>query len=193
MKHTPEVITELKKNEVFVFGSNESGIHGAGAAKVARTNFGAQMGKGFGIQGQSFAIPTKDWNINVLPLEVIKFYVDRFISFAENNSSLTFLVTRVGCGLAGYSPQDIGPLFANAPNNVILPEEFRLYKDSFVGEYSKVTRLEVINHQDEPFGRVFTKHNCKRVEASLQDDGRTLKIFISAAESIFNDLNISNV
>jgi hypothetical protein len=124
VKHTPEVITELKKDEVFVFGSNESGIHGAGAAKVARTNFGAQMSKGFGMSGKSFAIPTKDWDIKTLPLEVIKFYVDRFIAFAESNSSLTFLVTKIGCGLAGYSAADIGPLFANAPSNVVLPEEF---------------------------------------------------------------------
>jgi len=124
------MITKLKKNEVFVFGSNEAGIHGAGAARTAHINFGAPIGLGFGynhgIRDQTFAIPTKDWKIKTLPIEVIKFYVDRFIEFAKGAPKLTFLVTKIGCGLAGYSPDDIGPLFKGCPDNVVLPEEFIL-------------------------------------------------------------------
>lgn len=127
MKHTPDKIEKLEPNEVFVFGSNESGIHGAGAAKLARDKFGAQMGVGFGMQGHSFAIPTKDWEIKTLPLEVIRFYVNRFIAYAKGEPYRKFLVTKIGCGLAGYSAAEIKPLFKECIHlsNVILPEEFK--------------------------------------------------------------------
>lgn len=125
---TSEDIQEVQDNQVFVFGSNEAGIHGAGAARVALA-FGAEMYKGFGFGGNTFAIPTKDWRIVPLPLETIKFYVDRFLAAAENYEHLDFLVTKIGCGLAGYRIQDIAPMFEKAVNmeNVHLPEEFWNY------------------------------------------------------------------
>ena len=111
--------------DIFVFGSNLMGIHGAGAAKFARQNHGAIYGLGVGLQGSSYAIPTKDGNIVTLPLTMIKLYVDQFIGFARNRKDLTFNVTAIGCGLAGYTPEQIAPLFNNAPENCKLPEEFK--------------------------------------------------------------------
>jgi hypothetical protein len=124
MNISPDNITELKDNEVFVFGSNEAGIHGAGAAKLAREKFGAEGGNGFGLQGKSYAIPTKDYNIITLDLIEIKDYVNSFLLFAKERMDLIFLVTEIGCGLAGYHPRDIAPLFKNASENVFLPKRF---------------------------------------------------------------------
>lgn len=127
MRITPEKITELVKNQVFVFGSNESGIHGAGAAKLAR-EFGAKIGFGFGFCGQSFAIPTKDWDMKVLDLNVINFYVSRFIEFTKksHSSNWDFMITEIGCGLAGYTPEDIAPMFKECIDlkNICLPQRF---------------------------------------------------------------------
>lgn len=125
MKYTEEDIVELKDSEIFVFGSNESGIHGAGAARRA-LSFGAVYGKGFGLSGQTFAIPTKDWNVETLPLEEIKFYIDRFWYFVQKYENYYFLITKIGCGLAGYSISEIAPLFADFIffKNVSLPKEF---------------------------------------------------------------------
>jgi hypothetical protein len=111
--------------EIFVFGSNLAGRHGAGAAKFARENHGAVYGKGIGHHGNSYAIPTKDVNIRTLSLDKIKPYVDDFLEYAKNNPSLIFKLTPIGCGLAGYSPKDIAPMFVNAPLNVKLPLEFQ--------------------------------------------------------------------
>jgi hypothetical protein len=124
MKTTPNDVVLLEPDEVFVFGSNESGIHGAGAAKTAVERFGAVMGQGVGLQGQSYAIPTKDFDIRVLPLDIIKHYVDEFLEFAKYNQEIVFIVTQIGCGLSGYSPKDIAPMFKIVPTNVILPQEF---------------------------------------------------------------------
>jgi hypothetical protein len=126
----------LDKNEVFVFGSNLAGIHGAGAAKLAHTKFGAIYGKGNGIQGQSYAIPTKDFAIETLEYTNIEKYTQDFITFARENPKKTFLVTLIGCGLAGYNPRDIAPLFNSVPLNVILPKEFanETYNERFVNE-----------------------------------------------------------
>lgn len=123
---TPEIIIELQINEIFVFGSNESGIHGAGAARIAFNCFGAKWNLGFGIAGHSFAIPTKDWDVITLSLDNIQFYVDRFLEFVKSNPHLIFYVTKIGCGLAGYEVKDIAPLFKNAINtkNIYLPIEF---------------------------------------------------------------------
>lgn len=104
-------------DNVFVFGSNESGIHGAGAARHAYDKQGAQLGQGFGLAGRSFAIPTKDWTIGPLSLATIEFYVRRFIAFAKLNPGSNFNVTAIGCGLAGYRHSDIAPMFKDAPNN----------------------------------------------------------------------------
>lgn len=119
------MITELKENQVFVFGSNEAGIHGAGAANTALDNFGAIRGRGFGKFGQSFAIPTKDHNIQTLPLSAIQDYVDMFLGYAKLHPELEFLLTRIGCGLAGYSDKEIAPLFKNdILPNIIYPKEW---------------------------------------------------------------------
>ena len=125
---TPEDITELADNEVFVMGTNESGIHGAGAAKVALA-FGAQLYVGFGPQGNAFGIPTKDWTINTLPLNVIEMYVSRFVEYTKLYPEMNFLVTKIGCGLAGYEVGDIAPLFKDTVElgNVHLPKEFWNY------------------------------------------------------------------
>ena len=116
---TPEFITSLAPNEIFVFGSNLRGMHGGGAAYVAHRKFGAIMGQGVGLQGQSYAIPTMQGGV-----ETIQPYVDDFIDFARNNPNLTFLVTRIGCGIAGFRDEEIAPLFAAAHEveNIVLPE-----------------------------------------------------------------------
>lgn len=118
--------------QVFVFGSNLAGIHGAGAALFAKQNHGAIQGQGIGLQGNSYAIPTKDHQIKTLPISEIKKHVNVFITFAIENPKLIFNVTRIGCGLAGYKNKDIAPLFLDAKNlkNVNLPEEWKLiYKE----------------------------------------------------------------
>lgn len=114
-------------NKIFVFGSNLAGRHGAGAALFARKFFGAKYGCGVGPTGRAYAIPTKDLKLKTLPLESVKSYVKIFIEYAKANPQLTFQVTRVGCGLAGYKDEDIAPFFTTAPNNCELPEEWLEY------------------------------------------------------------------
>lgn len=116
--------------EIFVFGSNEAGRHGKGAALFAKQHHGAIYGQAFGLQGSSFAIPTKDSNIRTLPLNVIVIYVNKFKDFASSNPEMVFNVTRIGCGLAGYRDNDIAPMFSNAPNNCKLPDEWIEFLDS---------------------------------------------------------------
>jgi len=118
IRTTPERITSLLPNEIFVFGSNLRGIHGGGAAYVAYRHFGAIMGQGVGLQGQSYAIPTMQGGI-----DTIRPYVDEFIEFAKHHQNLTFLVTRIGCGIAGFTDDEISPLFNKAHDicNIILP------------------------------------------------------------------------
>ena len=115
---TPEFISELKPGEIFVFGSNLRGMHGGGAAYAAYRKFGAIMGQGVGLQGQSYAIPTMQGGV-----ETIRPYVDEFIAFAKAHPELTFLVTRIGCGIAGFTDDEISPLFEKAHNvdNIVLP------------------------------------------------------------------------
>ena len=115
---TLEFISELQPGEIFVFGSNLGGMHGGGAAYVAYRKFGAIMGQGVGLQGQSYAIPTMQGGV-----ETIRPYVDEFIEFAKSHPELTFLVTRIGCGIAGFTDDEISPLFAKAHNvgNIVLP------------------------------------------------------------------------
>jgi len=120
-EYTPERITELKPNEIFVFGSNLAGSHGGGAARLAYNCFGAIWGQGVGLQGQSYAIPTMQGGV-----ETIKPYVDEFIEFAKQHKEYKFLVTRIGCGIAGFKDEEIAPLFQGAlgVENIILPQEF---------------------------------------------------------------------
>ena len=112
---------------IFVFGSNLAGRHGKGAALWARTNRGAIYGRGFGRQGHSFAIPTKDHDLKVLPIASIARYVDEFIEYARQRPDMLFQLTPIGCGLAGYHPDDIAPLFRLVPDNVIIPPVFAHY------------------------------------------------------------------
>ena len=120
-KFTPNNITHLEENEIFVSGSNLAGLHGGGAARLAYKYFGAVWGQGVGLQGQTYAIPTMQGGV-----ETISPYIDEFISFAKQHPELIFLVTRIGCGIAGFSDRDIAPLFFSAINleNVILPKSF---------------------------------------------------------------------
>lgn len=110
---------------VFVFGSNLAGRHGLGAALHAKHHHGAQRGICIGRCGQSYAIPTKGWEMETLPLVEIATYVKDFILYAERHPETKFFVTRIGCGLAGYADYQIAPMFADAPSNCTLPEEWR--------------------------------------------------------------------
>lgn len=114
---------------IFVFGSNRAGRHGKGAALWARQHYGAKYGAGIGRTGNAFAIPTKGYHLEILPLSEIKGHVEFFIAYAESRPDLEFLVTRIGCGLAGYTDEQIGPMFATAPNNCVLPQEWKRYKE----------------------------------------------------------------
>ena len=118
---TPARISEMQPDEIFVFGSNLAGMHGGGAAYMAYLRFGAVMGCGVGLQGQSYAIPTMQGGV-----ETIKPYVDDFIAFAKAHPELFFYVTRIGCGIAGFRDEEIAPLFADAAGvgNICLPESF---------------------------------------------------------------------
>ena len=121
---TPDYITELEADEVFVFGSNLAGMHGGGAAYIAFRQFGAVMGCGVGLRGQSYAIPTMQGGV-----ETIKPFVDDFIAFAREHPELFFYVTRIGCGIAGFRDKEIAPLFSEVIGleNVCLPETFVNY------------------------------------------------------------------
>ena len=121
-EHTPDMISELKTDEVFVFGSNLEGMHGGAAAYTAFKKFGAAMGCGVGQRGQSYAIPTMHGGV-----EDIRPYVDEFIRYAAEHPELFFYVTRVGCGIAGFKDREIAPLFAVARGlaNVCLPKGWR--------------------------------------------------------------------
>lgn len=118
---TPEKITTLDKNEIFVFGSNLAGRHAGGAARIAHIYFGAVMGQGVGLQGQSYAIPTMQGGV-----ETIRPYVDEFVAFAKEHRDMRFYVTKIGCGIAGFEEKEIAPLFAGAIDveNILLPREF---------------------------------------------------------------------
>lgn len=123
---TPDNITDLIENEVFVFGSNLSGKHGKGAAKTA-LGWGAKWGKAAGMQGKTYGIPTKDASIRrTLTVKEIKSFVDDFIEYAKHHTENVFYVTEIGCGLAGYKPKDIAPLFTECIGliNVKLPYRF---------------------------------------------------------------------
>ena len=126
MRTTPDDIKKLEQGQIFVFGSNLSGRHGKGAAKTAM-GWGAKWGQVAGLQGRTYGIPTKDASIRrTLTIEEIKPFVDDFIKFAKSRKDLIFLVTEVGCGLAGLKPKDVAPLFEEAIDveNIYLPERF---------------------------------------------------------------------
>ena len=103
---------------IFVFGSNLAGRHGKGAALTARMEYGAKYGQGKGLQGHSYAIPTKDHDLKPLPLEDIALSVKEFLVYAAEAYATPFLVTRIGCGLAGYTDEQIAPMFKGLTRNV---------------------------------------------------------------------------
>ncbi|MFP7760363.1 hypothetical protein [Marisediminicola sp. LYQ134] len=111
-------ITDLGPGEIFVFGSNASGHHGGGAARIAHDRFGAVWGEGRGLHGGSYAIDTMSG------LATMTAQIAAFLTFAAENPDLTFLVTEIGCGIAGYAPADVAPAFSGAPSNVALPASF---------------------------------------------------------------------
>lgn len=120
-KIAPECITVLAENEIFVFGSNLAGHHAGGAARIARKKFGAISGQGVGLQGRSYAIPTMQGGV-----ETIRPYVEEFVKFAKEHKEFVFLVTRIGCGIAGFNDTEIAPLFKDAlsEDNIALPQTF---------------------------------------------------------------------
>lgn len=121
MRISPRHIDRLCADEIFVFGSNLAGMHAGGAARLAWQKFGAVWGQGVGLQGQSYAIPTMQGGV-----ETIRPYVEEFVGFAKRHPQLRFLVTEIGCGIAGFTPREIAPLFetARAVENICLPERF---------------------------------------------------------------------
>jgi hypothetical protein len=126
---TPENIEKLEPNEIFVFGSNLAGNHAGGAAWLAFQKFGAVRGQGQGMAGQTYALPTLDENMRPLILDeyvnVVKTfpkYVREFKDTARRLPALTFYLTKVGCGIAGFSEDEIKPFFADCPENVVKPE-----------------------------------------------------------------------
>lgn len=156
---TPNQINNLKPNEIFVFGSNLDGNHAGGAAKFAVMKFGAEMGNGIGLQGQSYAIPTlskplfryEDLEEIKLPISEIQQYVDAFIGFAQNHQDMFFYVTPIGCGIAGFKESEIAPLFQKCINmeNVALPQSF-----------VDILNINQINEQKiikENFDKIFKK------------------------------------
>ena len=157
---TAERITELKPQEVFVFGSNLAGIHGAGAAKLAYEKFGAKWGYGKGLYGQSYALPTKNSEIRTMHINNINDCVRDFIWYADQHPELIFLVTEIGCGLAGLEPKDIAPMFKDCIHlpNVHLPQRFW---DVLLADYVPVAH----NSHDEYVTIPLSAYNVLRAAA----------------------------
>lgn len=115
IRTTPKKITELAEDEIFVFGSNATGAHGGGAALIAHQQFGAEWGVGEGLTGRTYALPTMEGP------EAFRAAADRFLDVADQRPELTFLLTKVGCGIAGYHENQVSPWFADSPPNVVKP------------------------------------------------------------------------
>jgi hypothetical protein len=130
--HDEPLIPVDTSEMIFVFGSNEGGRHGAGAAAYARKYKGAVYGQAWGIQGQSFGLPTMDNSRRLRPLSLrtIRLYVDEFLQFARAHRGLTFQVTRIGCGLGGQKDRDIAPMFIGAPDNCYFDTAWKPYLDN---------------------------------------------------------------
>jgi hypothetical protein len=122
--------TQPQLGEIFVFGSNQSGIHGAGAARAAFEHFDAEWGFGEGITGNSYALPTKDYQIESRSLIEIEDSVQKFLDIVAKNPNMEFWVTRIGCGLAGYNDEDIAPMFFCKFSNISFPNEWKRYVQS---------------------------------------------------------------
>lgn len=142
------MITELKDNQIFVFGSNLRGYHGAGAAKQAFDQFGAEWGIGEGLTGRCYALPTLDENMQQ-DLEMVQRAVNQFLDVATENPDLEFLVTKVGCGIAGYDEGTIKGLFTNMPKNVVLPDDWNQPQRKVADHYEMNRKLV----SETPIGR----------------------------------------
>jgi len=118
---------------IFVFGSNRSGIHGAGAARTAHLKYGAMWGVGEGLTGRSYALPTVGYRITPIPLDQVQLHVLNFIEFARNWPNLTFQVTQVGCGLGGFRKDEIAPMFEMSPENCWFDSQWK----NFLGPHAK--------------------------------------------------------
>ena len=116
---------KMSLRPIFVFGSNEAGIHGAGAAKYAHNGYHAKWGVGEGLTGRAYALPTKDRQIKTLPLDVIHKKVDTFLSHAAMYDYEDYQVTRIGCGLAGCTDEEIAPMFIGAPDCCYFDEKWK--------------------------------------------------------------------
>jgi hypothetical protein len=141
---------------VFVFGSNLAGRHGGGAALAAARFHGAQYGVGIGLTGSAYAIPTKDERIETMPLHEIAPHVQDFIAYARQWPDVSFFVTRIGCGLAGYCDDDIAPMFADVPDNCDMPESWApflkvaaLTRDEFARVYRRHMEADGNSYTDE--------------------------------------------
>lgn len=115
------------KKEIFVFGSNLAGRHGAGAARIAAQQFGAKYGVGCGITGMSYAVPTKGEKLEVLNATIISKHISDFVEYAKQHGEQKFFITRIGCGLAGYKDAEIAPMFKDAPGNCNFPIQWQKF------------------------------------------------------------------
>ena len=131
--YTVQRFTQLPRNAVFVFGSNLAGRHGKGGAKDAVDYFGAKYGQGIGLQGNSYAIPTKDSHLKVLPLSEIRQYVKEFLIFAKQYPNKVFVITPLGTGLANYTTAQIAPMFEAVPDNCFIPRDWLTYYPDTAG------------------------------------------------------------
>lgn len=174
-RFTPERITTLERNEIFVFGSNLAGSHSGGAARLAYERFGAVWGLGAGFQGQCYAIPTMHGGI-----EAIKPYVDQFIEFASSHREYTFLVTKIGCGIAGFREKDIAPLFSKSLDveNIILPESFVAIIEAaerYANEMStmrfKAIKIKLFKEDEDKMQSMTIKEKCKFMQ-KIREEGR---------------------
>jgi hypothetical protein len=150
-EYTPENVTSLKPNEVFVFGSNAEGVHGKGAALLAKNNFGAKQGQAEGLQGQAYGVITKkNWRVEKSStLSEIGKGLQDMLLFAKANQNKKFLVTKLGSSLAGYSIEEIKGLFEKLkniiPNNVILPKEYEVRDENISPSQEKSVSSNIIN------------------------------------------------
>jgi hypothetical protein len=148
---TPENVRELREHQCILIGTNESGIHGAGIAKFAMDHWGARLNQGYGLMGQCFGLPTKDWDIESLPLKSIEFYVERYKSWTQipRNYKWQHLVTKVGCGLAGFSVPDIAPMFKDFVKyrNIWMPKDFLDFYDGIYKANTNDEGTVLINKQ----------------------------------------------
>ena len=176
MQFTPDFIDYLQPDDIFVFGSNLAGSHIGGAARIARKKFGAIPGVGVGLQGRSYAIPTMQGGV-----ETIKPYVDQFVQLARMLPSKRFLVTRIGCGIAGFTDADIAPLFAEALRlpNVLLPQEFVQVLCAGIGDTFEALVLKLDKERQEIVREMESvKPDSERfgTAASLSDNFRKLQM-----------------